>query len=161
MVRCAAYGAQARTHQAIPLTLPLRTFIVEDSPLIRENLVATLEEMLPMQVVGTAEDEAAAVRWFSDPANECELGIIDIFLMRGTGLGVLKAARGARHGAKLVVLSNYATPDVRRTCLELGADEVFDKSNDIEALLGYCARLVAAEGPGDAVPDPARGTASG
>jgi len=138
------------------LTLPLRTFIVEDSPVIRENLVATLEEMLPVQVVGTAEDEAAAVRWFSDPANECELGIIDIFLKRGTGLGVLKAARSARHRAKLVVLSNYATPDVRRTCLELGADEVFDKSNDIEALLMYCARLVDTDNDGATVPDPAR-----
>jgi two-component system, OmpR family, response regulator len=161
MVPCAAHGAQARTHKAIPLTLPLRTFIVEDSPLIRENLVATLEEMLPLHVVGTAEDEAAAVRWFSDPANACELGIIDIFLKRGTGLGVLKAARSAHHGAKLVVLSNYATPDVRRTCLELGADEVFDKSNDIEALLGYCARLVAADGAGDAAPQPSGGGTAG
>jgi DNA-binding NarL/FixJ family response regulator len=161
MLPCAAHGAQARTHKAIPLTLPLRTFIVEDSPVIRENLVATLEEMLPVQVVGTAEDEAAAVRWFSDPANECELGIIDIFLKRGTGLGVLKAARSARHRAKLVVLSNYATPDVRRTCLELGADEVFDKSNDIEALLMYCARLVDTENDGATVPDPARGIPTG
>ena len=143
------------------MTLPLRTFIVEDSPLIRENLVATLEEMLPLQVVGTAEDEAAAVRWFGDPANACELGIIDIFLKRGTGLGVLKAARRARHGARLVVLSNYATPDVRRTCLELGADEVFDKSNDIEALLDYCARLVAADGAGDAAPQTAGGGNTG
>ena len=143
------------------MTLPLRTFIVEDSPVIRENLVATLEEMLPVQVVGTAEDEAAAVRWFSDPANECELGIIDIFLKRGTGLGVLKAARSARHRAKLVVLSNYATPDVRRTCLELGADEVFDKSNDIEALLMYCARLVDTDNDGATVPDPARGIPTG
>ena len=161
MLPCAAHGAQARTHKAIPLTLPLRTFIVEDSPVIRENLVATLEEMLPVQVVGTAEDEAAAVRWFSDPANECELGIIDIFLKRGTGLGVLKAARSARHRAKLVVLSNYATPDVRRTCLELGADEVFDKSNDIEALLMFCARLVDTENDGATVPDPARGIPTG
>jgi len=161
MLPCAAHGAQARTHKAIPLTLPLRTFIVEDSPVIRENLVATLEEMLPVQVVGTAEDEAAAVRWFSDPANECELGIIDIFLKRGTGLGVLKAARSARHRAKLVVLSNYATPDVRRTCLELGADEVFDKSNDIEALLMYCARLVDTDNDGATVPDLARGIPTG
>ena len=41
---------------------PLRTYIVEDSPVIRENLIATLEELLPVQVVGTAEDEATAVQ---------------------------------------------------------------------------------------------------
>lgn len=120
---------------------PLRTFIVEDSPVIRENLIATLEEMLPLTVVGVAADEAAAVRWLSDPANACELAIIDIFLERGTGLGVLKAARAARRGVRLVVLSNYATADLRQACLHVGADEVLDKSRDIEALLDYCAAL--------------------
>ena len=132
--------------QGHELSTNLRTFIVEDSPVIRENLIATLEEMAPLKVVGTAEDEATAVQWLSDPSNACELGIIDIFLKRGTGLGVLKALRGANTRLKLVVLSNFATPDMRRACLELGADKVFDKSNDIEALLRYCARLAAGGG---------------
>jgi DNA-binding NarL/FixJ family response regulator len=122
----------------------LRTFLVEDSPVIRENLAATLEEILPLKVVGTAADEAAAVQWLSDPSNACELGIIDIFLKRGSGLGVLKAIRAANRQVKLVVLSNYATPEMRRTCLALGADEVFDKSNDIDALLRYCSQLAEA-----------------
>ena len=39
------------------------------------------------------------------------------------------------------MLSNYATPDMRRKCLELGADRVFDKSNEIDALILYCCRL--------------------
>src|SRR6516225_5337810 len=42
---------------------PLKAFIVEDSPVIRENLVAALEEMAPIEVVGTADDEASAVHW--------------------------------------------------------------------------------------------------
>lgn len=119
----------------------LRTFIVEDSPVIRDNLIATLEELAPVKVVGTADDQAAAVRWLSDPHNLCELGIIDIFLKQGTGLGVLRELRKTGHGSKLVVLSNYATPEMRRACLDLGADDVFDKSNDIEALLRYCGQL--------------------
>ena len=123
----------------------LRTFIVEDSAVIRENLVAALEEMLPLKVVGTAEDEASAVQWLNDPGHGCELGIIDIFLKRGTGLGVLKAIRGSNRGIKLVVLSNFATPDMRRACIELGADKVFDKSNEIDSLLLYCGRLAAGE----------------
>jgi len=39
------------------------------------------------------------------------------------------------------VLSNYATPEVRRSCLALGAAQVFDKSHDIEALVRYCQQL--------------------
>ena len=117
----------------------LRAFIVEDSPVIRENLVAALEEMAPIQVVGTADDEASALRWLAQ--NACDLAIVDIFLKSGSGLGVLKTASLSDRPIKLVVLSNYATPDMRRKCLELGADRVFDKSNEIDALILYCCRL--------------------
>jgi DNA-binding NarL/FixJ family response regulator len=118
---------------------PLKALIVEDSPVIRENLVAALEEMAPIEVVGTADDEESAVRWLDE--NECDLAVVDIFLKSGSGLGVLKAAASAPKPTKLVVLSNYATPDMRRKCLELGADRVFDKSNEIDALILYCCRL--------------------
>ena len=131
--------------EAYRLSLPLRTFIVEDSPVIRENLIATLEEMLPLKVVGMAEDEAAAVRWLSDPANHCDLVIVDIFLKVGSGLGVLRALGHAQSGPNMIVLSNYATPDMRKKCLELGATRVFDKSNEIDSLILYCARLADGE----------------
>lgn len=128
---------------------PLNTYIVEDSPVIRENLIATLEELLPLQVVGSAEDESTALRWLAEPGRACDLMIVDIFLKGGTGLGVLKAAQKLRPQTKKVVLSNFATPDMRRKCLELGADEVFDKSNEIDTLIAWCTRLADAD-PGSA-----------
>lgn len=119
----------------------LKTYIVEDSPVIRKSLIAALEELVPVKVVGTAEDELSAVQWLTQPSNQVDLVIVDIFLKGGSGLGVLRAASGLPQGHKLVVLSNYATPDMRRKCLELGADRVFDKSNEIEALIAYCGQL--------------------
>ena len=119
----------------------IKAFIVEDSPVIRENLVAALEELAPVKVVGTAEDEPTALRWLVRSSNCCDLVIVDIFLKSGSGLGVLRAASGLRKPMKLVVLSNYATPDMRRKCLELGANRVFDKSNEIDALIQYCNRM--------------------
>jgi DNA-binding NarL/FixJ family response regulator len=124
---------------------PLKTYIVEDSPVIRENLIATLEELVPVEVVGTADDESSAVSWLARPSNDCELVIVDIFLKNGSGLGVLRAAQEHPQRHKLVVLSNYATSDMRRRCLALGADKVFDKSSEIDALLRYCGRLAAGE----------------
>ena len=123
----------------------LRTYIVEDSPVIRENLIATLEEMVPVEVIGTADDETSAAQWLGQSDNACDLVIIDIFLKSGSGLGVLQAARNGATQRKLVVLSNYATPDMRRKCLQLGADKVFDKSNEIDGLINYCARLASGE----------------
>jgi len=124
---------------------PLKAFIVEDSAVIRENLIAALEELAPIQVIGTAADEPAAVSWLSHADQECDLVIIDIFLKAGSGLGVLRAASTMARPLNLVVLSNYATPDMRRKCLELGASRVFDKSNEIDSLILYCARLAEGE----------------
>ena len=123
----------------------LKTFIVEDSAVIRESLIATLEELVPVQVVGTAADELTAVQWLSKSGNQADLVIIDIFLKGGSGLGVIRAAYGLDPRRSLVVLSNYATADIRRKCLELGADRVFDKSNEIDALITYCGALAAGE----------------
>ena len=123
----------------------VRTFIVEDNPIILEKLVATLQELTPVRVVGSAADEARAVAWLERSGNECELLIVDIFLKGGSGLGVLR--RTAEHGpGRRVVLTNYATPDIRKACHELGADRVFDKSSELEELIAYCERVADAGG---------------
>jgi hypothetical protein len=41
----------------------------------------------------------------------------------------------------VVVLSNHSSRDVRWRCQQLGADAVFDKSTELEALVDYCAGL--------------------
>jgi len=124
---------------------PLKTYIVEDSPVIRENLIATLEELVPVEVVGTAEDEFTALEWLNQSDQAVDLVIVDIFLKSGSGLGVLRAsqARAQVRPRKMVVLSNYATQDMRGKCIALGADRVFDKSHEIDALIAYCGRLAA------------------
>lgn len=116
---------------------PLRCFLVEDSPVIRQNLVATLEELLAIEMVGTAEDERGALEWLRSGA-DCDLMIVDIFLRQGTGLEVLRQARTLHPESRLVVLTNFATTDMRKRCAQLGADAVFDKSNEIDALVEYC-----------------------
>jgi DNA-binding NarL/FixJ family response regulator len=138
-------AASMRSLDASRPAAMLKTYIVEDSPVIRENLIATLEELVAVQVVGTADNESAAVYWLTQPRNHCDLVIVDIFLKSGSGLGVLSAIKQLADRTKLVVLSNYATPDMRRKCLELGADKVFDKSNESDALITFCQRLAAGD----------------
>lgn len=134
------------SQEVVPLSMQqLKTYIVEDNPVIRESLIATLEELAPVQVLATAEDELTAVHWLTQPGNHADLVIVDIFLKGGSGLGVLRSAKSLAQQFKLVVLSNYATQDIRRKCLELGADRVFDKSNEIDALILYCGQLAAGD----------------
>ena len=39
---------------------------------------------------------------------------------------------------KVVVLTNYATPDIRRRALAMGADAIFDKTLELDQFLAYC-----------------------
>ncbi len=118
----------------------LRALVVEDSSVIRDNLTETLEENTPVHVVASAEDENAAVAWLRDPNNSCDVVIVDIFLKSGSGLGVLQRLKDAPNAPRRVVLSNHATPEVRVKCTELGAEKVFDKSNEIDEMLAWFNR---------------------
>ena len=116
----------------------MKTYIVEDNATIRENLIGTLEELTCIHPVGFAETESEARRWFGEHRDEWELAIVDLFLKQGSGLGVLQECMTRLPTQKVVVLSNYATPDIRKRCAQLGVDAVFDKSNEIDALVDYC-----------------------
>jgi two-component system OmpR family response regulator len=126
------------TFAKVDPSVKLRTYIVEDNATIRENLIGTLEELASVEAVGVAETEDEGKDWLASHSEQWDLAIVDLFLRQGSGLGVLAACRTRRPGQKMVVLSNYATPDVRMRCAQLGVDAVFDKSNEIDALVDYC-----------------------
>ncbi len=115
----------------------LKTYLVEDNATIRENLIATLEELVDIDVVGTSDSENEAKAWLLANPDQWDLAILDLFLKQGSGLGVLAACRDRMPSQKIVVLSNYATADIRQRCAHLGADAVFDKSNEIDALVEF------------------------
>ena len=123
--------------------MKLRTFFVEDNPTIRENLIATLAELANIEAVGTAETETDAIQWLSHHPHAWDLVIVDLFLREGSGLGVVASLQHRDPSKTLVVLSNYATADVRERCIELNANSVFDKSNEIDALIDFCINLSA------------------
>jgi DNA-binding NarL/FixJ family response regulator len=135
--------------------MTFRAYIVEDSSTIRQNLIETLKELAQVEPVGTTESEHEAKRWLT--ANPWDLVVIDLFLREGSGMNVLEACRQRQPAQKVVVLSNHSSRDVRWRCQQLGADAVFDKSTELEALVDYCARL-RAQVQGDAVTAP--GTAA-
>ena len=116
----------------------LKTYIVEDNPTIRENLIATLEELANIEPVGTSDSEDEGKAWLTDNPCQWDVAIVDLFLKQGSGLGVLAACRDRSPWQKVVVLSNYATADIRQRCAQLGVDAVFDKSNEIDALINFC-----------------------
>ena len=130
--------------------MTLRAYIVEDSLTIRQNLIETLQELALVEAVGVAETEQEGKRWLAQNDDYWDLAIIDLFLREGSGLNIVEACRDRRPEQKIIVLSNHATHDVRWRCAQLGADAVFDKSTEIDALVDYCVharRQVEGESP--------------
>lgn len=133
--------------------MALITYLVEDNQTILDNLIETLEEIASVKVVGHAATEAEATRWLSVHDGHWHLAIVDMFLEEGSGLGVLARCREREPYQKVVVLTNYATPEIRRRSMELGADAVFDKSTELDELFAYCVAETAKYGPLPEIPE--------
>lgn len=128
--------------------MKFRAYLVEDSSTVRENLIGTLQELARIEPVGSTDSEHEASRWLG--THDWDLAIIDLFLRVGSGMNVLQAVHRTRPQQRIVVLSNHSSPQVRWRCRQLGADAVFDKSTELEALVDYCVRLREESAPGEA-----------
>ena len=124
--------------------MPLATILVEDSTALRDVLITVLHQANSVRVVEVAETAAQALALVARYADAWDLMILDLFLRDGTGLSVLEACRDRLPHQRIVVLTNMATPQLRRHCLALGADEVFDKSRDMGKLVERCSHDQAA-----------------
>lgn len=126
--------------------MSVRVFLVDDMPKERNTAADLLATLGDFRVVGAAGTEAEANLWLDEHANGWDLAIVDLALEQGAGLSVIARCRAQPGRGKVVVFSGYATPGVRRRCIELGADVVFDKS-DLESLLLFCRGVTGPTAP--------------
>jgi DNA-binding NarL/FixJ family response regulator len=105
-----------------------RVFIVEDSAPIRERLAAMLRDIEGVTIVGEADSIRSAVEGIL--RTQPESVVLDIQLLDGSGIDVLREVHPKAPGVVFVVLSNYANPQYRRMCMEAGASHFFDKSTE-------------------------------
>ena len=127
--------------------MALKAFLVEDQASIRDSLIEALSELAGFEIAGWAADEESALRWLRDSGQHWDVAIIDLVLYGGgSGYGVLQALRSRPETQQMIVLTGTASPQVRRRCEEMGADGVFDKAMETEAMLDYCAKLSRAAG---------------
>ena len=118
--------------------MKVRTYLVDDNPIIRGNLISTLEELGSVETVGVANNQEEGAAWLTQNGRHWDLAIVDLFLKSGSGLGVMNACRGRSTLQKMVLFSDYATREMRCRCAELGVDAVFDNSTEIDELVAYC-----------------------
>jgi DNA-binding NarL/FixJ family response regulator len=106
----------------------LMVFLVEDSLAIRARLAATIRGIEGAELVGEAGTVGAAIDGIR--ATHPSAVILDLQLEDGSGLEVLKAVQPASPALHVAVLTNYATDQHRRACMDAGAEFFLDKSSD-------------------------------
>ena len=116
----------------------LATILIEDTPTIRDSLIPALAELGNAEVIAVAETAAECIGALRTHAASWHLSVLDMLLKDGNGLEVLRAGQGRRDDQHMLVLTNYATPDIRRRANAAGADAVFDKSTEVDLFFDLC-----------------------
>ena len=120
---------------------PLRVFIADDSQPVADMLTELITDPGRVEVVGVGETESATID--SIRRMRPDVVVLDLQLKTGSGANVIRAVRASADlsGVRLVVTSNHTSPQMRAGCLELGADDYFDKVKEIGALTARITQL--------------------
>jgi DNA-binding NarL/FixJ family response regulator len=118
-------------------------FIVDDSTAIRERLHSAIAEISGALVVGEADSQEEALNMIL--ISNVDIVVLDIQLMQGSGIEVLRQLKKMQPTTKVMVLTNHAYPQFRQECLKLGADGFLDKSKDFSLLDGVLRDWISAE----------------
>lgn len=107
--------------------------VVEDSALIRNQLVRLIAREPRVHVVGFAIDEEQAVNLIL--ASKPDAVLLDLALSPGSGVRVLERIRRGGSGARVFVLTNNTGSVVRLACEKFGISGFFDKSSEADKCL--------------------------
>ena len=125
----------------MPGPSPLTVFISDDSPPVAEMLTELIQSPGRIVVVGVGETEGKTIE--SIRAMRPDVVVLDLQLKDGSGTNVIRAVRAHREfdSTRLMVTSNHASPQMRAGCLELGANDYFDKVKELGALSAKLSEL--------------------
>jgi len=113
---------------------PFTIFMVDDSLMILSNLKRLLQHT-KFRISGTAGSIDQALHWLS--VNEVSIAIVDLHLPDGNGIEIVRWINSNKLGTEIIVLTNFASPQMAEEALKSGADKVFDKTREIDSLLDY------------------------
>lgn len=122
---------------------PFKVFVIEDDVILRDLIVGELTDIPSVEVVFYADNEMSATNWLSSNDSAWDLAVVDLHLREGSGVGALNWCTTRRPGQRVVVLSGQLSEEVRRECMALRADAVFDKGTEMNGFLDYCRTLAA------------------
>lgn len=137
----AQHPSLARYAEADPIAErdALRVFLVEDSPAIRVRIAAIVTGVPNVRLVGESDRVADAIDAIT--ATRPDALVLDLQIIGGSGLDVLRSVRSSLPAMRIAVLTNFASDQYRRACFHAGAERFLDKSDEFalipEVLAGW------------------------
>ena len=116
-----------------------KVFLAEDSPAIRLRLAAMLDEIPGVTIVGEAETPAGAVAGILRTRPDSV--VLDVQLIGGSGIEVLRKVRPVEPDTVFIVLTNNPDALYRKLYLDAGANFFLDKTTEFEKAIGLVAGL--------------------
>ena len=114
--------------------------ILDDSNLIRSRLCSLVREVSGVKVVELCRDVPEA-RKACDTVKP-DVAVIDLRLPSGSGIEILDHLKATLPSCVTIVLTSLAGADIRRACLDAGADYFFNKATEFERVAEVLASLV-------------------
>jgi DNA-binding NarL/FixJ family response regulator len=112
---------------------PIRILVVEDHPIVRQGLVALLNVVDDVEVVGEAADGIEAVREFE--TRHPDVTLIDLRLPKMSGVEVIQRIRADHPHARFIVLTTYDGDEDIYRALQAGARAYLLKGMTVEVLI--------------------------
>jgi DNA-binding NarL/FixJ family response regulator len=116
-----------------PNAAPIRIFLVEDHPMMREGMTVRLSGEADFEVCGDAEDVPTAVAKIDELRPD--LAIVDICLKSGHGIDLIKRLREKHPKLKVLVHSMYEESVYAERALHAGASGYLNKQQACVTLI--------------------------
>lgn len=108
----------------------MKLLIADDSAIMRQRITNVVSDFKDINIVDQAQDVTKAVRGIVK--YKPDVVILDIRMLGGSGIDVLKRIQKKKDYGTVIVLTNYPFPEYKEKCLELGADYFLDKATEFE-----------------------------
>jgi two-component system, NarL family, response regulator DevR len=110
----------------------MNIYLVEDSEMVRLRIKEMVNAVGGMCVTGEAVTPWHAISGIV--STKPDAVVLDIGLVGGSGMSVLRRVHELLPDLPVIVLTNYFSPEFRQECLKSGAKYFFDKTREFEKI---------------------------